>query len=205
MENKEAVKNLWKEGFFKSHKAVKQVDKALLGRYGITAANTSALLVRCKEFLRKTDKGWIQKREYSEVEEVETEGVDYFKLLQIHPEIVKSSKKLFNDGYNAEAIFAAFKRVNNIVKEKSGLKNNDGKSLMQTAFSPNNPILKLNALITISEKDEQAGFMDIFAGSMQGIRNPKGHDDIIQSDKHYTMEHLAIASLLCKKLDKAHK
>lgn len=205
MKNKDVVKNLWKEGFFKTHKAVKQVDKALLKKYGVTAANTSALLRRCDVFLRKNDKGWIQKYEYNESEETQNNEVDYFRLLQIHPEIVKSSKKLFNDGYNAEAIFAAFKRVNNLVKEKSGIRNTDGTSLMQYVFSPKNPILRLNDLVTVSDRDEQTGFMEIFAGSMQGIRNPKGHDDIVQNDKHYTLEHIALASLLCKKLDKTRK
>lgn len=204
MKIKEGIKNLWKSGFFESHKATKQVDVALLKKYGITSSNTSAILRNCDEFLRKSNKGWIQKHRYNDVDEEGGKEINYFKMLQIHPEIVKSSKKLFDDGYNAGAIFAAFKRVNNIVKEKACI-NADGRGLMQTAFSPNNPILKLNSLKTLSEKDEQAGFMDIFAGSMQGIRNPKGHDDIIQNDKYYTLEHLALASLPCKKLDKATK
>ena len=34
-----------------------------------------------------------------------------------------------------------------------------------------------------------------------GIRNPKAHENIQQSDPYKTLEYLAIASLLMKKID----
>ena len=36
---------------------------------------------------------------------------------------------------------------------------------MKTVFSGNSPVLKLNSFQTQSDKDEQQGYMDIFAGS----------------------------------------
>ena len=47
--------------------------------------------------------------------------------------------------------------------------------------------------------------MHIFAGSMQGIRNPLGHEDEIGGDPWETIEYIGLASLLAKKLDKSRK
>lgn len=38
-----------------------------------------------------------------------------------------------------------------------------------------NPVLALNDLRTESDENEQQGYMDIFAGCMTGIRNPRAH------------------------------
>ena len=73
----------------------------------------------------------------------------------LHPLIKKVSKNLFEDGYYSQAIFEAFKKVNNLVKEKSGRRDLDGKNLMLTTFSVNAPILKINNLISQTDKDEQ--------------------------------------------------
>lgn len=125
-----------------------------------------------------------------------------FKSLKLHEDIRKVSSKLFLDSYYDQAIFAAFKKVNNLVKKKSGQASKDGKNLMLSTFNRNQPILKINNLVTESEINEQEGFMHIFAGSMQGIRNPHGHDEIGE-DPWNAIELLCLASLLVKKLEKS--
>ncbi|MCH8915778.1 MAG: TIGR02391 family protein [Thaumarchaeota archaeon] len=131
--------------------------------------------------------------------------IDIFKKLDLHPEIRKTCSKLFLDEHYDHAIFVAFKKINNMVKNKSGEKSKDGKNLMLTTFSVNSPILKFNKLQSVSEKDEQEGFMHIFAGSIQGIRNPRGHDDLVGGDPWQTIDYLCLASLLAKKLDHSKK
>jgi len=96
---------------------------------------------------------------------------------------------------------STFKKINNLVKEKSCRKDLDGKSLMQHVFSVNNPILKFNELSTQTDRDEQEGFMYLFSGAMLGIRNPKGHENIVQNDMYKALEYLMLASLLCKRLE----
>lgn len=118
---------------------------------------------------------------------------DEFKL---HPEIVKVSRSLFISGHYSQAIFEAFKAVNNFVKEKSRLQNLDGQRLMAEVFNENNPVIKLNRLKTTSERDEQTGFKFIFMGSMCGIRNPKAHDHVELKDPLRALKYLALASLL---------
>ena len=66
----------------------------------------------------------------------------------------------------------------------------------------NQRLLAFNKLDTQSEKNVQEGFMNIFAGAMQAIRNPKSHAnlDITQDD---AVDKLMLASMLMKKIDEA--
>ena len=124
--------------------------------------------------------------------------LEIFDALQLHPRIIKASKSLFHSGHHAEAIFAAFKALNNFTKIKAA-KSLDGKDLMAQVFNEDNPIIKINKLMTRSERDEQEGFRFLFMGAMVGIRNPKAHDDIRQIDPYKALEYLAFASLLMRR------
>ncbi len=128
-----------------------------------------------------------------------------FEQMHTHPRIQKVSKKLFEDGHYPQAIFEAFKEVNNMVKRKSGQSTKDGSSLMSHVFTPSNPVLSFSGLKTPSEKDEQEGFMMIFMGAMTGIRNPKAHEHIIQRDPVKAFEYITFASLLARRIDDARK
>jgi uncharacterized protein (TIGR02391 family) len=132
-------------------------------------------------------------------------SLDYFDLIQIHPEIRQVSEKLYKDGSYAESIRAAYIQLTHMVKQKSGRNDLDGKPLMLTVFSVNDPVLKFNELKTQEERDEQEGFMHLYAGASQGIRNPKAHTNTIQKDPIRTLEYLTFASFLCKRLEDTKK
>jgi uncharacterized protein (TIGR02391 family) len=123
-----------------------------------------------------------------------------FDKMQFHPRVIAASKSLFRDGHYASAILEAYKAVNNFVKEKTNLAL-DGKALMSKVFSEDAPIIKLNELLTQSDRDEQEGFKFLFMGAMVGIRNPKAHDNVIQTDPYRTLEYLGFASLLMKRIE----
>ena len=123
--------------------------------------------------------------------------VSLFDKMQFHPKVIEVSRALFADGHYRDAIYRAFVEVNNFVKAKSN-KQLDGKGLMSTVFSLNNPVIKINSLETQTDKDEQEGFMYLFMGAMQGIRNPNAHENIIQNDPYRTLWYLGFASLLMK-------
>jgi len=103
----------------------------------------------------------------------------------------------------ADAVEAAFREVNNCVKEIVGKKISrelDGASLMRTAFSPSNPLIVLDDLSTQSGRNIQEGYMVIFAGAMIGLRNPKAHNNL--EIKQGRAKHLLyLASLLMHKID----
>ncbi|MBA7483913.1 hypothetical protein ES707_19430 [subsurface metagenome] len=123
-----------------------------------------------------------------------------YGALQFHPKVIAASRELFKDGYYRDAILRAFIEINNFVKEKTSLEL-DGKALMAQVFNKDNPVIKLNELRNRTEKDEQEGFMFLFMGAMVGIRNPKAHDNVIQTDPFRTLEYLALASLLMKRVE----
>lgn len=122
-----------------------------------------------------------------------------FDERNIHPEISKVSIKLFNNGHYSQATFEAFKYIDNSVKKLSGI-NESGYKLMMAAFAEANPKIRLTALSTSSEIDEQMGFKFIFAGSMSAIRNPRGHD-ITTDPIDRCLDHLSFASVLLRRLE----
>lgn len=134
-----------------------------------------------------------------------TEALDaLFDRLVTDPTLVTTTRSLFIDGYYALAVEEAFKCVNNTVKRKVGSAD-DGASLMRTAFSANKPILRLNAFRTLSEKNQQQGYMDIFAGCMVGIRNPRAHEHSYMDEPHVAIEMLAWANHLIRMVNKAKR
>lgn len=126
-------------------------------------------------------------------------------LNSLHSEIKKSSARLFGNWHYSEAIFNAFKKIEVLVKNKSNIHNLTGYPLMQKVFSANSPILRFNKFESKTDKDEQRGMMELFSGAIMGIRNPKAHEDIIQTDKIKTLEYLSFASLLCRRLEETIK
>lgn len=125
--------------------------------------------------------------------------------LYIHPQIERVSKEKFNHGFFADAVESAFKEVNHRVKQiylKQRGEEKDGQDLMRSAFSPKDPLLKFDTSGSTSAKNEQEGYMQIFAGAMQGIRNPKAHENQTISEDS-AIKRLFLASLLMDKIDEA--
>ncbi|GAB4336368.1 MAG: hypothetical protein Kow0010_24150 [Dehalococcoidia bacterium] len=108
-------------------------------------------------------------------------------------------RDLFDDGHYTQATFEAFKFVDEYVRSKSGV-NETGFKLMMRTFDPEKPVIALNGNTTMSERDEQDGFRFLFAGSMLAIRNPRGHDTTVSDGPDVCLDHLALASLLLRRL-----
>ncbi len=108
-----------------------------------------------------------------------------------------TTSQLFIEGHYALAVEEAYKYLNNVVKSRSGLRV-DGADLMRTALSPKKPVLKLNELRTPSQRDQQHGYMDILAGCMTGIRNPRAHEHRYLDESRVALELIVLANhLLC--------
>jgi uncharacterized protein (TIGR02391 family) len=119
------------------------------------------------------------------------------------PPVRGVSRGLFRDGHYARAVEEAFKCLNNSVKSKSGLSSRDGADLMRRAFSANEPVLTFSDRTSISEQDEQRGYMEIYAGSMMGIRNPRAHDHRLDDHPRMALQLLVLANHLMDKLEQA--
>lgn len=74
---------------------------------------------------------------------------------------------------------------------------------MTTAFSAAKPLLRLNAGATASERDEQLGYMNILAGSMTGIRNPRAHEHDWEDTERRALQLLMLADHLVDRVRRA--
>jgi uncharacterized protein (TIGR02391 family) len=100
---------------------------------------------------------------------------------RLHPSVVRASRSRFETSHYADAVEAAFKDLNSKIKEhfrKATGQEFDGADLMNRAFSPNAPIIRLADLSSEDGRNIQKGYMQIFAGAMTGIRNPKAHSNV---------------------------
>lgn len=137
------------------------------------------------------------------VESTVPESGRRFEELVTDEQLRQVSSTLFRDTHYARAVEEAFKCLNNAVKDKAGVPNQEGAGLMRVAFSARSPILRLNPFQSQTDRDEQQGYMDIFAGSMTGIRNPRAHDHELTDTPEVALELLILANHLMRRLDAA--
>lgn len=134
-------------------------------------------------------------------ENTATSTLDFWSL--IHPSIRSVSESRFKSAHYADSVEAAFKEINIFVKKlaKGKLdKLEDGRSLMFKVFKLPNPIIFLDNIETENGRNIQEGYMYLFGGSMQGIRNPKAHANLVIT-KEQAIRFLCLASLLMYKLN----
>ena len=129
-------------------------------------------------------------------------GLHPFEERNIHPRLPTIVEDLFDDGHYAQATFEAFKFVDKVVQHHSST-SASGFKLMMQVFAGDNPTIQLTPLSNESEKDEQKGFQFLFAGSVMAIRNPRGHEFAVTDSPDKCLDHLALASLLLRRLDES--
>jgi uncharacterized protein (TIGR02391 family) len=128
----------------------------------------------------------------------------YYSLVK-DAELRKHTEKRFTSGHYQDAVLEAFKYLNNYVKSRVRERQADGNSLMKEAFSAKHPILRLNDLQTPSERDEQQGYMEIFAGVMTGIRNPRAHENDFDNNPFTAVQLLSFADHLLDRAKRAKR
>jgi uncharacterized protein (TIGR02391 family) len=96
------------------------------------------------------------------------------------------------------AVEQGCKLVNNTVKDRcgTGTRGKDGPDLMHHAFRNDAPVLKINPLKTVSQRDEQDGYRLILAGMMSGMRNPRAHEHLLRDEAQIALEMLVLANHL---------
>lgn len=124
------------------------------------------------------------------------------QLAFVHSELRLSVSSLFADGHYSQAVFEATKLLETRVRMDSGL-DASGRTLMGKAFDGDPAPVDLRRWSGVSGDDEQAGLRFIFMGTMQAIRNPRGHELTEPLDPQEAFEYLSLVSLLLRRLDAA--
>ncbi|KVF59749.1 hypothetical protein WL74_20150 [Burkholderia cepacia] len=124
-----------------------------------------------------------------------------FGAVNWHPQIALHCAKLFEDGHYAEAVEAACKVLELLVKTRALRDDGSGTGLMQAIFNANKPILKFNDQQNDSERSEQTGMMYLYAGAMAAIRNPRAHG-LIKDHPEQALEYLLFINMLAKALER---
>lgn len=125
-----------------------------------------------------------------------------FENVRLHARIDAAASALYRDGHFKNAVFEAAIALQNAVQEKAREHGLDGTVLMEKVFSANAPVLAFTPCVTKDEQNEQRGWMFLYSGAIQALRNPRGHS--LDPDTPETaLECLVFLSFLAKSLDRA--
>jgi uncharacterized protein (TIGR02391 family) len=113
--------------------------------------------------------------------------------------------ELLQDNY-FHAVLEATKSVASKVRSMTGL-NSDGAQLIDDAFGGPDPILKINAFKTDTEKSEQRGFTNLAKGLFGTFRNPTAHAPKIEWNlqEQDALDLFTLASYVLRRIDNSHK
>lgn len=136
-------------------------------------------------------------------EEAEDKGEAGFEHL-LHPVVVKSSLEHFKNGHYREAVLNSITALFDLIRSRTGV-DLDGSALITRVFSLTDPYLVLSELDTDSGQNDQKGFIQLFSGSYQGIRNPKAHSLNHDLTELKASQYLVHASLLARRVSEARQ
>lgn len=130
--------------------------------------------------------------------EDEPDAQRLFAVIIVEPEIVEVARDLFASGHFSLAIQEAFKALEKYLQKRAE-NVTSGTTLMDQVFSPKNPRLAWSQRLGQSELDEHSGYHKIFAGAVQGIRNPCTHEFNWVEDPGTALELLSLVQHLFRK------
>ena len=116
----------------------------------------------------------------------------------VHPTVQRLAGPLMAAGQPGAALLRVCGALNQAVQAAAGRPDLDGSALMQQAFSPDAPALRLGA-----DDAEQQGWMYLYTGLMMAVRNPRAHRHIEDSDEAAVLGWLMFASVLFGALETA--
>ena len=119
----------------------------------------------------------------------------------LHPTI-SAALALVADGRMSEAVFEALQSVEERIRSLTASADS-GRTLMESVFGARVPQLDITTTTGQAAEDEREGFRLLFEGVMLGLRNPHGTGRAAFAALDETLECLAVASMLMRRLDRA--
>lgn len=136
-------------------------------------------------------------------EATDEKGEDGFEHL-LHSAVAHASLEHFKNGHYRDAVLNSIVAIFDLIRTRTSL-DLDGAALVNRAFSLTDPYLVLSELDTDSGQNDQKGFIQLFSGSYQGIRNPKAHSLNHDLTEMKAAQYLVHASLLAWRVSEAHQ
>jgi uncharacterized protein (TIGR02391 family) len=124
----------------------------------------------------------------------------------VHPDVLRFCRaELLGDDY-FHAVQEAAKSVFDKLRALTG-KTEDGGSLVDAALGGEAPVLAINELMTLSERSEQKGLVNLIKGTYGMFRNPTAHEARIKwkMTKEDAEDLMSLASLIHRRLDGARR
>lgn len=109
---------------------------------------------------------------------------------------------LVKDGRMSEAVFEALRVVEERVRSLTS-SDDSGHALMESVFGARPPRLDITTAMGQAAEDEREGFRLLFTGAMLGLGDSRGADSAVSGTVDETLEYLAVASMLMRRLDRA--
>lgn len=120
----------------------------------------------------------------------------------LHPIVVEHAYQLYRNGHLREAVLNSITAIFDFIRARTGSEE-DGDRLIGQVMAPNDPRLILSELASESGQNDQKGFMQIYKGAYQGIRNPKAHSLTHDLTPEKAAQYLVFASLLARRAEEA--
>lgn len=122
----------------------------------------------------------------------------------LHPIVMEHSYQLYRNGHLRESVLNSVTALFDFIRTKAKL-HEDGDKLIGQVFSLEKPLLVLSELDTESGQNDQKGFMQMFKGAYQGIRNPKAHSLTHDLTPEKAAQYLVLASLFIRRVEEAKR
>lgn len=117
------------------------------------------------------------------------------------PELERARRQFLQGDYE-EAVFAAFRTLEESVRGASGASSSDlGVRLVRQAFKPNEGALANSA----SDPGEQEALMHLFAGAIGTFKNPSSHRTVSFDDPALAAEAVLLADLLLRLVNRTQQ
>ena len=118
----------------------------------------------------------------------------------LHP-AMSAALALVEDGRMSEAILEALQVVEEQVRFLTA-SDDSGRALMDSVFGGRQPQLDVTTLSGPAAEDEREGFRLLFSGAVLGLRDPHRTNGAVPATVDETLEYLALASMLMRRLDR---
>jgi uncharacterized protein (TIGR02391 family) len=102
----------------------------------------------------------------------------------------------------SEAVFEALRLVEERVQSLTA-SDDSGRTLMESVFGTTPPQLDITTATGQAAEDEREGFRLLFIGAILGLGSPHGAGKAVPATVDETLEYLAVASMLMRRLDRA--